>query len=999
MRLGGVAPLAYSPRGAAIDTLQWAVGAFCGLVGALMIVAPHHFGPAYTSLRPHPTLWAAVVLLAGAALIGVAALAPRRSLVILAHLVAGGVLLAFGVATSGGWMRTLGYVALALGTAAAPILSGATAWRAGSPDLFTVLMGATAVLTGLIILAAPDLLGALGYSPAPSWYGVASLVSGLTLVFSQMHRSPPRALSRCAHLLAAGTLFSYLFAVPLAPRAWGVITYYGGFGTILGLLPWLSPRLRCVDPGSLRTRVALALAIAAALPLTVALALEADREERAARDEALAVQHTRAVALAQHVADAAAFQRAALAALAAQSSLSAMEPTAQGNLVRGFATAYPDITIFSTVNADGEQMAWSGQRPIGSVAGSTVFEVARLTNQAVLDVGSWPFADTLEVVFGEPIRQLDGGFAGLALGVVTADRLVALLDRAGPGYGGEAYLIDASGRAIGVPAGSPGQPLDDVSEAPPVAALLTSDDSSGALSYGAPTGERLAGYARVPGLGWAVVVERPAAAALATTRAAGDMYFGMLVSFIAAATALGAVTGSWLGAPLDTLSRAVGTFKSGDVTAPLPRSRITEVAHVARVFGELRDDLAARTAERARAEQHRNRLLREIDRERATLAGTMAGMSDGLIVIDSAGLIRYCNARAGTLLGADPRALTGAHAEVAFGMIRRSFGDPSTALAAAREAIATPEQRPSFEVAVVRPARRDVLFQIFPVADAGTGLGVGMLLHDVTAERDLQRTKDELVSVVSHELRTPLASVTGFAELLLMREWSEAERQHFLTVMVDEGRRLTALVNEFLSLQRIESGREPIAARPTDLRPVLERAVAGAGADPARPIILDVIGALPPVRADADRVQQVLSNLLSNARKFSPDGGPVRLEALATDGVVQVSVSDEGLGIPPETLPRLFEKFYRVDCDDHRAIQGTGLGLAIVQSIVQAHRGRIWAESPGPGQGARFSFTLPLADGDVLEQEGSRGSDSSRSAAGAVSGARAHRTDVCDFDG
>jgi signal transduction histidine kinase len=337
-------------------------------------------------------------------------------------------------------------------------------------------------------------------------------------------------------------------------------------------------------------------------------------------------------------------------------------------------------------------------------------------------------------------------------------------------------------------------------------------------------------------------------------------------------------------------------------------------------------------------------------------------MSDGLVVIDSAQVIRYCNARAGALAGVDPRPLLGRPAAEAFDTDCRSFVDPGAVSAAARAAVAALTERPIFEVGIVGPPRRDVSVQLFPVADvAGTGVGVGVLLHDVTAERDLQRTKDELVSVVSHELRTPLATVIGFAELLLTREWSEAERRRFLTITVDEGRRLTKLINDFLDLQRMEGGRQPIELRSTELIPILERAVAGAGDDPLRPISLEVAEHLPSVRADAERVQQVLSNLISNARKYSPTGGAVRVAARVVDGAVQVSVSDQGLGIPSEALHRVFEKFYRVDNSDRRTIKGTGLGLAITREIVEAHGGRIWAESPGPGRGARFCFTLPPA--------------------------------------
>jgi signal transduction histidine kinase len=227
--------------------------------------------------------------------------------------------------------------------------------------------------------------------------------------------------------------------------------------------------------------------------------------------------------------------------------------------------------------------------------------------------------------------------------------------------------------------------------------------------------------------------------------------------------------------------------------------------------------------------------------------------------------------------------------------------------------------------------------------------------------RRLDRVKDELVSVVSHELRTPLTSVVGFAELLLTRELPEADRRTYLRIMLREGVRLTALIDDLLDLKRLESGAHPIAPAPIELRALLEQAAAVYGGDAHHPLHLEMPRNLPAVRADGERIQQVLGNLLSNAVKYSPAGGPVRLSASETGGLVEVAVQDWGLGIPPEELPRLFRKFYRVDSPDRHVIGGTGLGLAICRNIVEAHVGRIWAQSAGLGRGATFRFTLPVA--------------------------------------
>jgi signal transduction histidine kinase/CheY-like chemotaxis protein len=242
----------------------------------------------------------------------------------------------------------------------------------------------------------------------------------------------------------------------------------------------------------------------------------------------------------------------------------------------------------------------------------------------------------------------------------------------------------------------------------------------------------------------------------------------------------------------------------------------------------------------------------------------------------------------------------------------------------------------------------------------------------------LNHAKDELMSTVSHELRTPLASLVGFTELLVTRDYPEAQQKAYLTTMLEEGRRLTSLINDFLDLQRMESGKKPIAATPLDLRILIERAVAAAGPTESTPITTDLPADLPLVRAEGNSVIQVIANLLSNARKYSPAGGAIHVKAMAVDDWVKVSIQDSGLGIPRNVIHRLFETFYRVDNTDRREIAGTGLGLAISKRIIQSLGGTIAIESEGLGTGSCVTFTLPVARaeakvGDVLLVEDDAG--------------------------
>src|SRR5437660_4568798 len=223
-----------------------------------------------------------------------------------------------------------------------------------------------------------------------------------------------------------------------------------------------------------------------------------------------------------------------------------------------------------------------------------------------------------------------------------------------------------------------------------------------------------------------------------------------------------------------------------------------------------------------------------------------------------------------------------------------------------------------------------------------------------------EEAKSELGSVVPHELRTPLASVLGFTSVLLQREVAEEQRLEYLEIIEAQGRRLSALVNDFLDVQRLEEGQLSIASELVDVsRVVREQSELFAGQSPKH--LLDV--SLPPtplpVRGDSNRLAQVVANLLSNAIKYSPQGGTVRVAGRRNDGAVRVTIQDEGVGIPAELQPQIFGKFVRGHATAE-GIEGSGLGLAISRSLVEAHGGSIDFQST-KGQGSTFWFEIPTA--------------------------------------
>lgn len=265
------------------------------------------------------------------------------------------------------------------------------------------------------------------------------------------------------------------------------------------------------------------------------------------------------------------------------------------------------------------------------------------------------------------------------------------------------------------------------------------------------------------------------------------------------------------------------------------------------------------------------------------------------------------------------------------------------------------------------PQQRVIKLSSEPLYIRDNRIGTLLIYRDITKEYEADLIKSEFVSTVSHELRTPLASVLGFAELLLHKEMNVERQKKYIRTIHQEASRLTLLINDFLDLQRMESGKQTYVFSSVNLGQLIEEVLESqkvSAPNHTFEFINDC--GQQSVNVDGNKMKQVLMNVISNAVKYSPQGGKVKVELRAEDNYMYIHVTDEGLGIPQDNLPLLFQKFYRVDNSDRREIGGTGLGLAIVKEIMERHSGDVEVTSVY-GQGSTFTLRLPyVVEGEKL---------------------------------
>ncbi|GGD50488.1 two-component system histidine kinase PnpS [Paenibacillus nasutitermitis] len=427
------------------------------------------------------------------------------------------------------------------------------------------------------------------------------------------------------------------------------------------------------------------------------------------------------------------------------------------------------------------------------------------------------------------------------------------------------------------------------------------------------------------------------------------LLIGLLILFIVAVFISFRVARG-LTRPLEQITRVSKRIKNLDYRARVTVKGSDEISELGLAINAMADGLQIQ--------------MERIHQNESQLASVLDNMIDGVVMIDRNGRIVLLNRCAEEMLGFSSRELVG-----------RDYVEAKQQYELLQIIQHGLERREHLreEITFYFPEERLLDLNLVPIIQDDEFGGVLLVLQDVSAIRRLERMRSEFVANVSHELKTPITAVKGFAETLLGGEVDDPETaRSFLQIIFDESDRLNRLIGDILELSKIESRRIPLQFSPVELTSFIGKSIKLMSAEAARKDIEVTLKAEPGiyVEADEDRLRQIIMNLLANGISYTPDGGHVTIVVKPVAGTqyvsegedydqIHISISDTGIGIPKKDLPRIFERFYRVDKARSRGSGGTGLGLSIVKHLIELHKGSITVEST-VGAGSTFTIILPV---------------------------------------
>lgn len=421
-----------------------------------------------------------------------------------------------------------------------------------------------------------------------------------------------------------------------------------------------------------------------------------------------------------------------------------------------------------------------------------------------------------------------------------------------------------------------------------------------------------------------------------------NLYSASLLAFVAAIVAallLSLLISGWFFKPLDRLSRISNEIVNGRFPKMSLRKPAFEFGQIERSVEQISDRLAD--------------YFEKLSGEKGKLAGLLANMREGVLAVDIRGRIMFANRKACDMFGISGRDTAGL-------TVRTALRNNEVAEAVER-VLEFPGQEADIEIELFSPSMAFFSVHAGPLnSDQGEFLGVICVFYDMTKIKELEKYRSEFIANVSHELKTPLTVIRNYVETLLSGGIDDkANNRMFLHKIEQHAINLASLIEDIIELSRLEKEREKKEACPVDIPALAAKcAEALSGKAAAKSIKIETICKACSVQGSREHIYRAMLNLVDNAVKYTENGGVIRIACEDDGQAAKVIVTDSGIGIPKESIPRIFERFYRVDPARSRESGGTGLGLAIVKHIMELHGGNVSVESE-LGKGSTFTLVFP----------------------------------------
>jgi two-component system, OmpR family, phosphate regulon sensor histidine kinase PhoR len=414
-----------------------------------------------------------------------------------------------------------------------------------------------------------------------------------------------------------------------------------------------------------------------------------------------------------------------------------------------------------------------------------------------------------------------------------------------------------------------------------------------------------------------------------------------LIFAFASSVILFFLVSAWISRPLKEISWIAKQIAHGDFSKRPSVVSGDEIGNLAESIRFMSDQIKSK--------------IEEVTTNKLRLEAVLWSMFEGVVVIDRSGDIILINKALKELLKIEENPSGKSTIEV----IRNADIQDIV-----ESVLMQPSGVLSREIAISTPVEKNLMVHATPVIRDGENEAAVLVFHDISELRRLEEIRKDFVANVSHELRTPASNIQGYAETLLQGAINDKENaKEFLGIIHSDAQRLSTLINDLLDLSRIESGKMVLDLEPNNLKEIVVDACSKIQRKIQEKAInfdVDIPENAQAVYCDKERIAQAVLNLAENAVKYTPEKGTIRIEASKGNNFIKVDVIDSGIGIPEEHIPRIFERFYRVDKARSRELGGTGLGLSIVKHIVQSHAGEVWVHST-PFKGSIFSFTIPVS--------------------------------------